>query len=264
LWRFGDTKIGNRVLDAVSKEYKLVVTQRAENAVRGASKNKILAGPFSGMQYPQINHRGYLNLVSKYLGVFESELHISIEHFLATRSYSTILNIGTADGLYLVGLCVRIPNAVGIGWEMDPYMQQMTQLLAIQNGIEDRVTIRGLCTPAELNGVQRTGRTLIVCDCEGAEDELLTPKNLSGLSDYDIIVECHDMFAPGVTERLKQRFASTHAVSFVPAKWRTLSDLTPEMLSLLPGGDLDRYNAVEEMRSYDMGWLVMESRLSTE
>ncbi len=260
IWTVARSKIGGKVLSSLSKEYQLVETQYAEDAVRQFSKNTVLRGPFKGLRYPIFNHRGYLNLVSKYLGTFEMELHAPIERLLHDHTYSNVLNIGTADGIYLVGLCLRTKANVCIGWEMDPYMQRVTLMLARENGVHDKVSVEGTCTPDSLRKRSLEGRTLVVCDCEGAEDELLTPDNLAGIGTYDIVVECHDMFAPGVTERLKARFANTHTIEVVPAKWRTISDVDPALVALLPGGDVQKYHAIEELRSYDMAWLVMTSK----
>jgi hypothetical protein len=260
VWSFGGTKLGYQVLSSLSKELQLIETQRAEDAVRSHCANSIMRGPFSGMRYPLFNHRGYLNLVSKYLGTFEMELHRPIEALLNLHQYSNVLNIGTADGLYLVGLALRTKAATCIGWEMEVYMQRVTTMLAKENGVADRVQVKGLCTPSSLKELTLTGRTLIFCDCEGAEDLLLTPDNLSGLECYDIIVECHDMFAPNVTSKLRKRFESTHNIETIQAKWRTLSDLDSAQMALLPGGDVQRYHAIEELRSYDMDWLVIQAK----
>jgi hypothetical protein len=54
--------------------------------------------------------------------------------------------------------------------------------------------------------------TLIFCDIEGAELDLLGPDLIPRLSQTDLIVEAHDDHRPGVTETLVRRFLPSHRI----------------------------------------------------
>jgi hypothetical protein len=58
-------------------------------------------------------------------------------------------------------------------------------------------------------------RTLIFCDIEGSELDLLRPDLAPVLSRADLIVEMHDDYCPGVTETLARRFVPSHQVEIV-------------------------------------------------
>jgi hypothetical protein len=76
------------------------------------------------------------------------------------------------------------------------------------------VHVRGICTFDELNR-EVSNRTLIFCDIEGSELELLCPDLVPVLSRADLIVETHDNVWPGVTETLACRFLSSHQIEIV-------------------------------------------------
>jgi hypothetical protein len=54
--------------------------------------------------------------------------------------------------------------------------------------------------------------TLIFCDIEGGEFDLLRPDLIPALSRADLIVETHDVICPGVTETLVRRFLPSHHI----------------------------------------------------
>jgi hypothetical protein len=70
------------------------------------------------------------------------------------------------------------------------------------------------------SGIARAGpatvaRRVPVHDAEGAEDALLQP-DIGNIEQSEMLIELHEMFAPGVTRRLRDRFARTHMSSVIP------------------------------------------------
>jgi hypothetical protein len=57
--------------------------------------------------------------------------------------------------------------------------------------------------------------TLIFCDFEGFEKELLDPIRVPNLKFVDIIVDAHDCYVPNVTEELIKRFYLTHTATII-------------------------------------------------
>ena len=55
---------------------------------------------------------------------------------------------------------------------------------------------------------------VVLCDIEGDEGDLLSPAELRQAM---LIVETHDDAAPGVTQLLARRFATTHEVETLSA-----------------------------------------------
>ena len=124
-------------------------------------------GPFKGLKYPEFISYGSA-ISPKIIGSYESELHPIIEEF-CKKEYSQIINIGSGEGYYAVGLAKRIPNAVIHAYELLPEAQKFIKQMAELNGVANRIVIHGNCTEEELLSFSYSNRTLIICDCEGAE-----------------------------------------------------------------------------------------------
>lgn len=69
---------------------------------------KVIKGPFEGMKYPSLRAAGSA-LVPKLIGTYEIELTPYIMKIIE-KNYSIILNIGSAEGYYAVGLALRSPS----------------------------------------------------------------------------------------------------------------------------------------------------------
>ena len=260
LWILLNIKLFKRVFWALYKEFESHNNVLFERAVRDRFGDALQHGPYKGLKYPRLSHKGELILASKYLGTFEAEIVPFIES-THQRRYNQIHNIGAADGYYAVGSALRHPEAHVVAWEMLPYFSQVTKAVADANGVADRLELRGICEVDSLmSSSSAGGRTLIICDCEGAEDVLMDPEVLRGLAPYDLIIECHEMFAPGVTQRIRDRFALTHDIDEVETRLRSIEDVPLEILDILPRGKGEIVRAIEEPRQYRMTWLFISAR----
>lgn len=171
------------------------------------------------------------------------------------------LDIGAAEGYYAVGLLYKGTCARMTAWEMSSEGQQLVDALAVSNGVADRLTIEGTCSPEALSKVLEKARgkkILMVVDCEGYEGELLTRLDLSLLSNCTLIIETHDFLAPRVHETLLGLLKSSHhTIEFERIK-RRHRDLTASLRGRLKifGLPLIRRVALAERRFPNMKWLV--------
>jgi len=133
---------------------------------RIAPDGGVHGGPFRGMVYPRLEACGSV-LVPKLLGSYEEELHDTLETCFRT-GYSDVVDIGCAEGYYAVGCAMRLPKARVHAFDLDGRARELCAELAAANGVAQRVSISGICTPQALRTLETHGRTLIVCDCEGA------------------------------------------------------------------------------------------------
>src|SRR5450432_1298867 len=84
-------------------------------------------GPFAGMKYiPQSNGSA---LIPKLTGTYEQELHGIIEE-VSQRKYHTLVDVGCAEGYYLVGLALRLPNLHVHGFDLNAEALKNCQRLA--------------------------------------------------------------------------------------------------------------------------------------
>ena len=182
-------------------------------------------GPFSGMKLGPlstaralpIHERNLTNdarlLATCVIGCYESQLHSWINDAIA-YGYDRILDIGCAYGYYAVGFALKSGKSTVYAYDTDQRARENTAELARLNGVAEKVHMRALCSLDELNA-EVSSRTLIFCDIEGNELELLRPDSAPVLSRADLIVETHDNYRPGVTESLARRFVPSHQIEIV-------------------------------------------------
>lgn len=235
-----------RIIMAIERSSGVVEGSQAFVARHGRT---VLDGPFRGMTYPQATaHRR--NLVPKLLGSYESEIHGFVETALA-RPASMVVNVGSADGYYSVGLALRRPNVPLVAFDTDLWARRATAALARENRAAN-VTIKGMCTPQWL-ARNLTPGALVVSDCEGFEAVLLDPEVAPRLAGATILVELHDHAAPGIAALLRRRFEATHAIAEVawearsPAAYPLLADLAQEKARAL----------LSEGRGAPQSWLLL-------
>ncbi len=174
---------------------------------------KVQNGVFEGMEYPSLDFKADL-LYPKLVGSYEEELHAQIEK-LCEIEYAEIINIGCAEGYYAVGMAMKMPNTKVYAYDTSELEQNLCREMARLNGVEDRVIIGGEITPEDLGKRKFEGRTLIVCDCEGAEKFLFTRQNIDNLSGCDFLIEMHDLFDITISTYLTKLLQGTHNMDFV-------------------------------------------------
>jgi hypothetical protein len=191
----------------------------------------VQGGPFHGMRYVSRSHGSAL--LPKLVGAYEAELH-GVLRTVLDRSYATVIDIGCAEGYYAVGLALRLPGAVTYAFDIAEAAQERCQELAGLNGVRDRVIVEGECTAERLQELLRPP-ALVVCDCEGAEVELLDPEEAPALRQADLLIELHDdqRLDVEVTPTLLSRFRDSHDVTLIglqerqPARYPALDFLAP-------------------------------------
>jgi hypothetical protein len=209
---------------------------------------KVSAGPFAGMKFIRRKYWGYW--ATRIVGSYEEELHEELERLLS-RPFRNIVNIGCADGYYAVGLALRLPQARVLAYETLPHNRRYCEELAALNGVLQRLDIRGTCTVESLAELHLDD-TLVVCDCEGVEEDLLDPQAAPWLRKATLVVELHDCYRPNVIQTLTRRFESSHDLKIIqctgrdPSRYPVLADETPENALL----------AVKEERITDDGRLA--------
>ena len=92
----------------------------------------VIGGPFAGMKY--INESAGSTYLLKLIGCYESILHPYIEKYKKS-SFDTIIDIGCAEGYYLIGLGINHPYAHLIGYDIDKKALDLTKKLALVNNL---------------------------------------------------------------------------------------------------------------------------------
>ena len=217
----------------------------------------VLQGPLKGLDFIEQSSEGCH--IAKLIGCYEQPLQPYISAAIS-KGYTTVLNIGCAEGYYAVGFAIKMPNIKSLAFDTDPKSQAACRKLAMKNKVDDRVEVGGIFLPEDF-AKYADDSVLIFCDIEGAEDELLNPESSPALESMEIIVESHECFRNGITKRLIERFTRTHNVQLIEDdSSRQLID-PPDWFTKL--SHLDQLLSTWEWRSGPTPWLVMHSKALT-
>lgn len=244
----------NNALRLLSKWRSLLI----QNTILKESGTVVLNGPFKGLDFIEQSAEGCH--VAKLLGCYEQPLLPYIQKAI-DKNYSTILNIGCAEGYYAVGMAKNMLNTQIYAYDIDENARNTTKTLAIKNGVQERVYIGGLFKTEDFNSfydAHNDADILLLCDIEGAEDELLNIDVASSLANIDIILESHETHIEGITNKLVERFKATHEIKIIHDNGQRSFENTPAWF--LNIAHLDQLLAVWEWRSGATPWLVMTSK----
>jgi hypothetical protein len=211
---------------------------------------EVVAGPFAGLRYPWWAC-GCVLTGPKILGCYEAELQTVVEE-VVRRGYRTIVNIGSAEGYYTIGLARRLPGTTVHAFETSPVIRRLCADLCRMNGVEGNVRLHAGCTPEALRLLGLEG-ALVLCDIEGGELGLIDPALVSQLSRCDLLVELHDGANQSITPTLTERLAPTHELRFIAATGKRDAE-THARVDFL--AEPERLLAVNEFRRISRGWLL--------
>ena len=223
----------------------------------------VLSGPFQGLPY--LDEIGFCGpIFPKWLGSYECELH-DFWHGVLSKSPATIIDIGSAEGYYAVLLAAKLPRTEVHSFDFDPLAIRAQRRLAILNQVTNLI-MRKFCDHRILGELLSAspGRSLIICDIEGAETELIDPTACPELLLADLLVELHESSGKILEEVIRcigDRFSTTHTTQFIPIRPRNPS-LYASYAAALSMEDLSR--ALDEVRGISRGWLALTKRAQHE
>ncbi len=227
----------------------------AKRTVVEKSGGVVMSGPFRGMKY--LTHPDDFVDYTMLLGTYELEIRPALSAVLTGGRFKNVIDVGSAQGYYVVGLAMVRPDLRLVAFETNPKGREQTVRMAEANAVGERIEIRGLCEPASLRDVLRDpARTFLIMDIDGGEEELLDPAKVPELASVCVLLEVHDMYVPGVSDLIRDRFRSTHDIEHIPVRLRTLADLPFQVPSLLGRG----YLGVLRERSPGNDWLFMRPK----
>lgn len=214
------------------------------------TRKRVQGGPFRGLQYVSARSPGS-RLAPKLLGTYEWETHDILESALA-RQPDLIVNLGAGEGFYAVGCARRLPRAIVRAFEAQPDRAQLCRALAKANGVSERVRVEGHCDAVTLEATLAGRPSLLICDVEGAERQLLHPGIVPSLAEAEVIAEVHSSGSGhDLAGRIARRFEDSHGsliVQFTPRRPEDFPGTNPLARHLLAA-------AADEDRRYGNTWL---------
>jgi len=216
---------------------------------------RVLNGPYKGLKYPLSESHGSA-FYPKIFGTYEQELTPFFSDGIK-RSYSTVVDIGCAEGYHSIGLG-RLYSADVFAFDTSRSAQESCSNMAALNDVN--LTIGGLCTTETLLQLPLGKRAIILIDCEGYELELLSQKVAEDLKYHDFVIECHDFKNITTSAQILSCFIETHDLSEVLSTDDIQKAYSYEV-SELEGFSLDdKYFYLSESRPTIMKWVIAKSR----
>jgi hypothetical protein len=216
--------------------------------------DQVIGGPFKGIRFPHKSGNCSV-FFPKLIGCYEAELHPIFDD-LRKNEYHEIWDIGAADGYYAAGLACIFPNSKVSAWEASNAAAANCRDTCQVNGVSERVTIRGICVKNDLQELDKSHRTLLICDIEGHEMDLFDDAVVDHLVNADILIELHEKFRPGVTAYLSNLFSRTHQISIINAVADEEKVKSYNYPPLNVMNSILRRYATSERRYSQMQWLV--------
>lgn len=216
-------------------------------------------GFFKGLKYPNFNSSGS-SIFPKISGTYENEL-LPVFETIRNKPYQTIVDIGSAEGFYAIGLALKYPDSIVYAFDIDSIAQQSCTTLAHLNGVEKRVMVLSECTNDWLSSFDFANPTLIICDCEGFERYLFDSSNISNLSSVDLIIELHPMNETDVKSILYNLFHLSHDIQYISSydDKRKIFDLDSKYDHF---NNNEKLKIIQEGRSFTMEWMIAFPRLN--
>jgi precorrin-6B methylase 2 len=253
-WLLGNRLVSGYLGVALSHGASLLVRARiarVKRAIERATGGVVAAGPFAGLAYPHFSAAGSA-LYPKLLGTYESELHGVITTRIKPEPFDVIVDIGCAEGYYAVGFARMFPAARVLAFDIDATATALCAAMARHNGVTDRVTIHGAAAPDWTQVLPPGARTLVFCDCEGAERELFNPANVARLRDAHLVVELH-----ATLDHIVALFAPTHAIRLITSHDDDFKSLAYDSPLLAGEPAAVRKGIVAENRYWTMTWAYL-------
>jgi len=253
------------LIKSIKKRINRKKIKNQRNYVQNKYINKIFPelivrhGPFSGMEYPLASSVGS-SLFPKLLGSYESELS-DIMGEICNKDYTSIVDIGCAEGYYATGLALKIKSAHVYAFDVNEKARNLCSQMFENNMIDSqRYTIDSFCSKETLVNLDFGKKGLVFCDCEGYEKELFDESNLDVLKNHDLLIETHDCFDINISTYLYDLFKDTHTITVIEsiddiqkAKKYNYDEINDCSLE-------EKYILLREGRRTIMEWFYLESK----
>ena len=174
--------------------------------------------PFAGLRWLDNPRWGRSEQGVMMLGLYEQEVLTNLAE--APDRFRVFVDVGAADGYYAVGFLYSGKVDRSIAFEAIPECRQAIKLLAIANGVADKIEILGAASESFVDDLAEqkivSSETMFLIDIEGAEFYLLTERVFGYLKDSLIVVETHAHIYPdpqGQLDRLIEKASKTHTVT---------------------------------------------------
>ncbi len=228
--------------------------------IMGVLENPIvLNGPFKGLKYPNFQSFGSA-IFPKILGSYESEI-APVWNKLIENKYDIIIDIGSAEGYYSVGIAnILREKSTILAVDISPKALELLKKIAELNGLEKFIETKTSLNSDEIGTLCEGKRNFILSDCEGYERELFSKNNIQSFLLCDLLIEVHDAKVPGTSTYLIDLFNETHTIERIFSVDDFQKTNYYEFDELKTLSSPAKFKMLSEGRSHIQEWLYMLPR----
>ena len=221
----------------------------------------VQAGPLRGLRLNPNSTWGLSDYGPMLLGLYEDHVCEVLADLAGPAK--VLVDIGSADGYFGVGVVASGLFSRSICFELDPISRTALIELATYNGVADRVVVHGSANTDFVDTLRSEGLSpedvVILCDVEGFEFELFTVEVLNALQGASIVIELHDRYGFNGAARLSALIGSAErhfAVSLIDRRGRN-----PFIIPALDGfAEDDQWLLCSEGRLIAQRWMILKPR----
>lgn len=246
-----ESKVYIPIRYVLTKYFLEIDNRNIVKLIFGNSTPKVLNGPFKDLNYLRVSAGSVL--LAKLTGSYEEPILDIIEKIVSENKHQKIIDIGSAEGYYAVGLAKLLPDCQITAIDTDGYARYLCKKLSKLNNTNNVLVLKEFTENIilESNKVE----TLIICDIEGDELFLMNPNLYKSLLNCDLLIECHDFIKDGTTKTLIEYYEKTHSVeSIVDYKGRVRQYEIPNLEYAA------KLNLFNEKRPDGMNWLYLKKK----
>ncbi len=219
----------------------------------------IQRGPFQGMRLHGVANISQAAHGLKIFGLYESPIMDIMLNWCPTE---VLVDIGAGDGYYPVGMLRANLIKKAVCFEATKAGRKAIQINADLNGVGDRIEILGKADSGFASimvglNLPLQG-TIILCDIEGGEFDIITRNLIEQLSGAKFIIELHEQLIEKDKSDLRQKLLAEFPENYhktiladSPRQWNGI----PELEAM---HDLDRALITSEGRKLLGEWLIAE------
>jgi hypothetical protein len=236
--------------DVLYEQARLLEKLNAEGFVT------VSTGMFGGLRLRYARTSADHELLQKCLGIFEVPLHRHLGSY-ANNAYHGVLNIGSVDGYYAMGLAkIGKPEVVHV---IEPSLEKRTRLMAnlTVNNISCDIEVDASINSDEVGQIARIYERLFVFidDPEGVS-VAINQDTIQFLGQSDIIIETTNWERSKESHALLSLLHPSHSISLISENFIDLSGINRE--EILRNGD---YRCIMwNGKKYPKTWLCAQPR----
>lgn len=231
--------------------------QRLAREINAEFDSTIAYGPLKGFKFSPQAWWSMHDRASMIFGFYEQEILQALKYL--SKSKSTFIDVGAADGYYAIGTVSQKMFEKSYCFEIEERGRAVIKNNAILNNVAEKVTIFKEANMDSMKSIpkQALNSSVVLIDIEGAEFEFLDAEMLKLLKSSVCIIELHDFFFVNGNDMLKD-LKSRASEFFNVTEFTTKSRDPSKIPELHNYSDTDRWLMCAEGRTRLMTWLRLD------